>query len=85
MIERVVAGFVDWAVVRWYIYGLVFPVMVAAILLGVFASLGSWWLWPVVAFLAVAALAVVHPRSEEKPAAGSAGWHLRQASQRREA
>ena len=78
MIERVVAGFVDWAVVRWYIYGLVFPVLVAAILLGVFASLGSWLLWPAVAFLAVPALAVVHPPSKERPAADTAGWHLRQ-------
>jgi hypothetical protein len=76
VIERVVVRFVEWAVVRWYIYGLPFPVLVVAILLGVFASLGSWWLWPVVAFLAVPTLAVVHPRSKERPAADTAGWHL---------
>ena len=38
MIERVVARFVEWAVARWYIYGLLFPVLVAAILLGRFAA-----------------------------------------------
>lgn len=76
MIDRVVIPFVEWAAVRWYIAGLLFPILIAAILLGRLASLGSWWLWPVVAFLAVPALAVVFAPSEERPVVDAAGWHL---------
>jgi len=70
-------NFVELAVVRWHISGLLFSALVAAILLGVLASVGSWWLWPVVAFLGAPALAVVLKSSENRPVVDAAGWHLR--------
>ncbi len=76
MSNRVVVAFVEWAVLRWYIKGLLYPALVAAILLSVLASLGSWWLWPVVALLGVPALAVVLMPSKERPVVDTAGWHL---------
>jgi endonuclease/exonuclease/phosphatase (EEP) superfamily protein YafD len=76
VIDRVVIPFVEWAADRWYIAGLLLPILIAAILLGLIASLGSWWLWPAVALLAVPALAIVFTPSEERPVVDAAGWHL---------
>lgn len=75
--DRVVARFIESATARWYTYGLLFPALVAAILLTVIASQGSWWLWPVVALLGFPALAVVLQPPENRPVGDGVGWHLR--------
>ncbi len=59
----------------WYVVLSLLPAFIAAILLGVWASVSAWWLWPVVVALAVPALIIVWP----KPGEGNgASWHLRQ-------
>ena len=78
MIDRVTVPFAEWAGSRWYTHGALFPTMVAAIVLGVFAALGSWWLWPVVAVAAVPPLVIVFTPTESRPAIDASGWHLRQ-------
>lgn len=76
MIDQVVAPFAEWASTRWYIPGVLFPTLVAAIVLGVFAVLGSWWLWPVVALLAGPPLVIVFTPTESRPVGDATGWHL---------
>ena len=59
----------------WYVVGSLLPAFIAAILLGVWASVGAWWLWPVAIMLAVPALIIVWPKPGER---NGASWHLRQ-------
>ncbi len=68
---------VAWTDARWYVKGLLFPALLTAILLGVVAALGSWWLWPVVLLIAVPALLVVIPSARDAFAAYKQPWHLR--------
>ena len=69
-------AYAEWGVERWYIVGLVFPTLLAAIVLGMFAALGAWWLWPIVIGLGVPAVVVVWPTSREQLTADEYGWHL---------
>ena len=59
----------------WYVLALLLPAMIAAILLGVLAWLGAWWLWPVAIALGLPPLIIVWPNTGE---GDGAGWHLRQ-------
>ena len=76
MTHRGMISFADWVAARWYICVLLFPVLVAAILLGIVASLGLWWLWPVVALFAVPVLVIVFTPSESRPILDASGAHL---------
>jgi uncharacterized membrane protein YjjB (DUF3815 family) len=69
--------FVAWTDARWYAKGLLFPALLTAILLGVLAALGSWWLWPVVLLIAVPALLVLIPSARDAFAAYKQPWHFR--------
>jgi len=69
--------FVDWTDARWYVKGLLFPALLTAILLGVVAALGSWWLWPVVLLIAVPVLLVVIPSARDAFAAHKQRWYRR--------
>lgn len=60
---------------RWYVLASLLPAFIAAILLGVWASLGAWWLWPVVVALGLPPLIIVWPRLGE---GNGESWHLRQ-------
>ena len=66
----------EWADARWYVRLLLFPTLVASILLGLAASLGSWWLWPLVPVLSVPVLIVVFTPTESKPILDASGAHL---------
>ena len=70
------ASFVEWVDAHWYLRLLLFPTLLAAILLGLAASLGSWWLWPVVPLLAVPVLIVVFTPTESRPILDASGAHL---------
>lgn len=76
-LRRVSDDLSEWTDARWYVKGLIFPALIASILLGVLATGGSWWLWPVVLLIAVPALLVVTPSAREAFAATKPGWHLR--------
>ena len=76
-LRRVSNDFVEWTDARWYVKSLLFPALLAAILLGVLAALGSWWLWPLVLLIAIPALLVVIPSAREAFAKVKPGWHLR--------
>ena len=66
----------EWAHARWYVRVLLFPALIAAILLGLAASLGSWWLWPIVPLLAVPVLVVVFTPRGSRPILDASGAHL---------
>jgi hypothetical protein len=69
-------SFADWAATHRFLPALLFGVLLAAILLGVVAAGGSWWLWPLVALLAGPGLVVVFTPSESRPVADVTGAHL---------
>jgi len=66
----------EWVAARWYIRVMLFSLLMVAILLGVAASQGSWWLWPVVPLLASPVLVVVFTPTESRPIADAHGAHL---------
>lgn len=67
--------FSDGARRRWYVLASLLPAFIAAILLGVWASVGAWWLWPIAVALALPPLLIVWPRLGE---GNGEAWHLRQ-------
>ena len=69
-------SFAESVAARWYLRLLLFPTLVAAILLGLIASLGSWWLWPLVPLLVVPVLVVVFTPTESRPILDASGAHL---------
>ncbi len=71
------SGFHGWVGAHWHLMGLLFPVLLAAILLGAVASIGYWWLWPVVLLITLPALAVVASVTRQSSATDLRGWHLR--------
>lgn len=65
----------DDATQPWYIVAFLLPSLITAILLGVLASQGALWLWPIVVLLGLPPLIIAWP----KPSDGDrAAWHLRQ-------
>ncbi len=74
--HRLRIAFAESVAARWYLRLLLFPTLVAAILLGLIASLGSWWLWPLVPLLAVPVLVVVFTPTESRPVLDASGAHL---------
>jgi len=73
---RVRISFAESVAARRYLRPLLFPTLVAAILLGLIASLGFWWLWPLVPLLAVPVLVVVFTPTESRPILDASGAHL---------
>lgn len=71
------SSFDRWVEVHRYLMGLLFPVLLAAILLGAVASSGYWWLWPVALLIAVPALSIVGSVTRQSSPADMRGWHLR--------
>ena len=67
----------DQAGRRWYVGGMLFPAYLAAILLGLFAALGAWWLWPVAALLGVSSTVVVVTAAGRERNGAETPWHLR--------
>ena len=66
-----------WGADRWYVHGLLFPALLAAILIGAVAVTGVWWLWIVAAVIAVPALVIVLPAGGDGAPADPVGLHLR--------
>ncbi|MEA2003103.1 MAG: hypothetical protein U9N84_14605 [Actinomycetota bacterium] len=71
------SGFDRWVEVHWHLLGLLFPALLASILLGAVASTGYWWLWPVVLLITLPALAVVASATRQSSVTDMRGWHLR--------
>ena len=42
-----------------------------------FAALGTWWLWPIVAVLAIPSLAVIAATMRDRPTEQRPSWHVR--------
>jgi hypothetical protein len=75
-IRVLVDGYAAWGADRWYVVGLVLPALIGVIVLGMFAALGWWWLWPIVVGVGVPATLVIWPTSRERHSADEFGWHL---------
>jgi hypothetical protein len=71
------SSFDRWVDVHWYLMGLLFPALLAAILLGAVASSGYWWLWPVTVLIAVPTLSVIVSVTSRSSPVDTPGWHLR--------
>ncbi len=71
------SSFDRWVEVHWHLIGLLFPALLAAILLGAIASTGYWWLWLAALLIAVPALSIVGSVTRQSSAADMRGWHLR--------
>lgn len=69
-------SFAEWVAARGYARVLLFPTLVAAILVGLVASLGWWWLWPLVPLLVAPVLIVVFTPTQARPIADASGAHL---------
>ena len=68
-----------WGAGRWYVRGLLFPALLAAILFGAVAVTGLWWLWIVATLIAVPALVIVAPPGGDAGSAESFGAYLRRS------
>lgn len=75
-IRSLADAYAAWGANRWYVVALIFPALLGVIVLGTFAALGSWWLWPIVIGVGVPALMIVWPTSTEPHTADEFGWHL---------
>ncbi len=71
------SGFDRWVEAHWHLMGLLFPALLAGILLGAVASTGYWWLWPLALLIAVPALSVVVSATRQPSTGETLGWHLR--------
>ena len=75
---RAMRRFGDWADNKWFVRGLLFPIYVTAILLGLAAAASSWWwLLPFAVGLAAGSTIVVVSAVARDPEALDNRLHLR--------